>query len=109
MVQSLRFFEAISAFAWAGFIVSVLVIGAQVEDALRSPRDKRDRQWIRTTLTRILGTSLAACLSFYGAGSASLTAIEKQTSLNAAQHTAAAAQKAATASSGHRLRGLRFR
>jgi hypothetical protein len=54
----------------------------------------------RTTLTRILGTSLAACLSFYGAGSASLTAIEKQKQLDAAQHTAATAQKAATTALG---------
>lgn len=101
VVQSLRFFEAIGAFAWAGFIVSGFVIGAQVEDAFRSLRDKRtDRHWVRTTLTRILGTLLAACLSFYGAGSASLTAIEKQKQLDATRQTAVSAQKAATAALG---------
>jgi hypothetical protein len=100
-VQVLRFFEAISAFAWVGLFISIFVVGAQVEDALKDPRDKRsDRRWVRTTLTRILGTALGALVSFYAAGAAGLMAIEKENQLEAARKVAIEAQKASAVALG---------
>lgn len=96
MIQTLHFFEAVGLLAWAGFIIAMLVIGAQVEDAWRNWGTRRsDRHWVRTTLTRIIGTALAAGISFYAAGSASVAATEKQKELDVAQSTANAALGAA--------------
>lgn len=96
MIQVLRIIEAASLVAWVAFIISVIIVGTQVEDALLSLKEKRsDGRWVRATLTRIVGPLLAACLAFYAAGSASLNAIEKQKEVDATKATANAALGAA--------------